>query len=99
MLVPYFDPRGSGADREGYVQRRSNEEGSGTIIHRVVSPKESAALLFFRLFRACLISSGLALGCDWDYLESFWFVEDFQAGNQTAFTFLIMISRIFLTRF
>ena len=34
MLVPYFDPRGSGADREGYVQRGSNEEGSGTIIHR-----------------------------------------------------------------
>ena len=36
MLVPYFDPRGSGADREGYVQRGSNEEGSGTIIHRVL---------------------------------------------------------------
>ena len=34
VLIPYFDPRGSGADREGYVQLESYEEGSGTIIHR-----------------------------------------------------------------
>ena len=32
MLFQYFDLRGSGADRERYIQRGSNEEGNGTII-------------------------------------------------------------------
>ena len=45
MLVPYFDPRGSGADREGYVQRGSNEEGSGTIIHRDIEVSEDISYI------------------------------------------------------
>lgn len=35
MLVPNFDTRGSGADREGSVQRGSNVEGGGTNVQRV----------------------------------------------------------------
>ena len=59
MLVPYFDPRGSGADREGYVQRGSNEEGSGTIIHRVTGNCEYEPLNTSLPFSAfCLQSPG-----------------------------------------
>ena len=46
--MPYFDPRGSGADREGYVQRGSKGEGNGTFIHRVISTNESFTYSFCR---------------------------------------------------
>ena len=48
VVVPYYDPRGNGADREGYVQRGSNEESSRTIIQLVFV--SSVLVQFFSTF-------------------------------------------------